>query len=474
LFTSSSVLGVWEVADERDTPGSIAARLHMPVTDFLLQAGAAWKPGDILQLDPPSPPIPPKLFTKYLEFYRVQKGDTLVSIAKKIGMTPEELADFNSIPRRYHLVLRGESLPQIAQRYKKTIAPFATANVSIVQVLQQWNNLEGIEKPSEGTLLTVGWEEPREGEKLGYPLLKKITQAVADELEKVYGPGKFWDDENTYEVYVVEEGDSLTSLAKKFATTAQLLADANGIEVSDSLLRGQPLFVPVKDTTIPSALTLFIARAKRATVLLPDPRVQSDAIRIKEGELIYVFGKTVGSYRPVFAPDREVDRAWLWVKDAHLASIDYSRAYFAPGIPAPISPQPSPPQERSAVLAAIAYIGVPYRYGGNSANGIDDPALVRDVLVNTGISPTAPRSLIALNEAVRKPARQKEAPLVLTFDTRKKGFNGPNAPGVPDHAGIYVGGGKFIHSTPPGVTISNLTGKYAKSLCYSGRESDAS
>lgn len=48
----------------------------------------------------------------------------------------------------------------------------------------------------------------------------------------------------TQHIYIVQSGDTLTTIAAKFGTTAQAIAAANGIKVSDTLNIGQRLIIP--------------------------------------------------------------------------------------------------------------------------------------------------------------------------------------------------------------------------------------
>jgi LysM repeat protein len=48
----------------------------------------------------------------------------------------------------------------------------------------------------------------------------------------------------TPHTYIVQQGDTLNAIAVRFGTTAQAIADANGISVSDTLDVGQVLVIP--------------------------------------------------------------------------------------------------------------------------------------------------------------------------------------------------------------------------------------
>jgi cell wall-associated NlpC family hydrolase len=121
--------------------------------------------------------------------------------------------------------------------------------------------------------------------------------------------------------------------------------------------------------------------------------------------------------------------------------------------PAPSSDAPTgaPPSQYGGVVGiAMQYLGIPYRYGGESpATGFDCSGFVMYVFSRVGVS--LPRT-VSTQYAVGVPVSRSELQAGdLVF------FNGLG------HVGIYIGGGQFIHSPHTGdvVKISSLTGWYA-------------
>jgi cell wall-associated NlpC family hydrolase len=106
------------------------------------------------------------------------------------------------------------------------------------------------------------------------------------------------------------------------------------------------------------------------------------------------------------------------------------------------------------VAAAMSFIGVPYRWGGTSAEtGFDCSGLVLAVYDKT-IGPVLPRTAAQQAAATRKIDRSDIAPGDLVFfNTRRHKFS---------HVGIYVGEGKFIHAPRTGarVRIDDMHRKY--------------
>lgn len=119
-----------------------------------------------------------------------------------------------------------------------------------------------------------------------------------------------------------------------------------------------------------------------------------------------------------------------------------------------------PPQSTNSEPSPVAdslwqvferYEGTPYRYGGTSANGFDCSGFIATAF-DEALGRQLPRTtsqMLASGEAV-EPDQIRAGDLVFF---RIKGKD--------QHAGIYMGGDSFIHSsTSAGVTRSSLNGYY--------------
>lgn len=112
---------------------------------------------------------------------------------------------------------------------------------------------------------------------------------------------------------------------------------------------------------------------------------------------------------------------------------------------------------------ARKFLGVQYVWGGTSPAGFDCSGLVQYVFGKRGIQlPRVTYNMINVGASV-SPNKLRPGDLVY-FDTdrSKKG---------PDHVGIYMGGGKFIHAPRPGqgVKISSLAEGYYMDRWMGGR-----
>jgi len=94
---------------------------------------------------------------------------------------------------------------------------------------------------------------------------------------------------------------------------------------------------------------------------------------------------------------------------------------------------------------AMGLIGVPYRFGGQSADtGLDCSGLVRTVYQQT-LGLVLPRRAAEQARATEKIRRDELRPGDLVFfNTMRRAFS---------HVGIYLGDGKFIHAPRAGQSV---------------------
>ncbi len=147
--------------------------------------------------------------------HKVRRGETVASIARKYGTTPEQIRKYNRLDRSYriypgqllkvpttrvvaagqapvyHRVKRGETLSQIAQRYGVRVSD-----------LRRWNRgkVKGT-KIIAGSVLKI------------YPKREKSYGGTTAPRKPVY--------------YTIRRGDTLYSIAKRFGTTVTKLRRLN-------------------------------------------------------------------------------------------------------------------------------------------------------------------------------------------------------------------------------------------------------
>lgn len=102
-------------------------------------------------------------------------------------------------------------------------------------------------------------------------------------------------------------------------------------------------------------------------------------------------------------------------------------------------------QASSLVINAMAFLGVPYKWGGNShETGFDCSGFVRAVYEQS-VGKVLPRRSDEQAAATQTIERSELKPGDLVFfNTLQRAFS---------HVGIYVGDGKFIHSPRAGAQV---------------------
>lgn len=122
------------------------------------------------------------------------------------------------------------------------------------------------------------------------------------------------------------------------------------------------------------------------------------------------------------------------------------------------------PSGQDIVDLARKSLGVQYVWAGNSlSSGVDCSGLVQQVYKAYGIElPRVTYQQINVGASV-EPNKLRPGDLVF-FDTDRSKAG-------PDHVGIYIGGGKFIHAPRPGdkVKISSLADSYYMDRWMAGR-----
>ncbi|UQA91637.1 C40 family peptidase [Streptomyces halobius] len=122
------------------------------------------------------------------------------------------------------------------------------------------------------------------------------------------------------------------------------------------------------------------------------------------------------------------------------------------------------PTAAEIVNSARQALGTKYVWGGNSlTRGVDCSGLVQQVFLQHGIA--LPRvTYDQINTGHSVPIDKLYAGDLVFFDTDRKRQG-------PDHVGIYLGSGKFIHAPRPGqsVKISSLADSYYQDRWMGGR-----
>lgn len=114
---------------------------------------------------------------------------------------------------------------------------------------------------------------------------------------------------------------------------------------------------------------------------------------------------------------------------------------------------------KQLVSTVSSVMGTKYAYGGTTANGFDCSGFIGYVYEKSGVK--LPRTSAAMAATGTSVAKENLQPGDLVFfNTSGKGVS---------HAGIYIGNGKFAHSSSSkGVSIAKLNDPYYWGSKYIG------
>lgn len=204
--------------------------------------------------------------------------------------------------------------------------------------------------------------------------------------------------------YTVGPGETLYSLARRFGVSVDALLAANTLPEGAVLQAGQVLRVPLPGP----ALALPV----------PAPVVES----------------------PVVVVSPEVAVPVLALPPAVLPVPPVADAF--PPEPIPAEPTVTTPPALAPLPgdwrgAALALLGVPYVYGGNTLGGLDCSGLVLQVFTPLGVAlPRRSADQAQVGEAVPTEALQPGD--LVFFDTEGRG--------TVSHVGIYLGDDEFVNA----------------------------
>jgi cell wall-associated NlpC family hydrolase len=138
----------------------------------------------------------------------------------------------------------------------------------------------------------------------------------------------------------------------------------------------------------------------------------------------------------------------IWRINARALALASVLAFALGSAPARAEPAAAPVRERAVglVLAAMNFVGVPYRLGGSDSEGFDCSGFTRHLFqLELGLAlprrsheQAAAGGLVAIERAALRPGD------LVFFNTLQRAFS---------HVGIYVGEGRFIHSPRAGASV---------------------
>jgi LysM repeat protein len=338
-------------------------------------------------------------------------GVTAVAGLAGTGVASASPAVASAVSTTTYTVRSGDTLGSIAARYGTTVSAIASAN--------------GISDPNlifPGQVLTIpGGSAPSSG---GSTATSGST-------------------------YTVQAGDTLGSIAARFATTVAALASANDISDPNLIYVGQVLSLSGSGGGTPAPTS-----APTAT-----------------GTYTVEAGDTLGSIAARFATTVANLAALNNISDPNLI---YVGEVLKVDGTAPTSsgsgsssPTPAPTSGESsaaavAVRVALEQVGKPYVYGGAGPSDFDCSGLVMYAYAAAGIS--LPHYTVSQYDDTTRITEAQLLPGDLVFYDN---YEGPQ----PGHVAMYIGNGQVVAANSPGTDVQTQSLSYDGTIIGFGRVS---
>jgi LysM repeat protein len=434
----------------------------------------------------------------------VKKGDNLFRIAKKFGLSTEELMAMNGLTspalkvgqvlviRRQktgstkdvslskasasegpqaqfleHKVSKGETLFSIAKKYGLSVGEILEANGltdltiregMVLKVPVKAKILEQPkepEKPKDIEKTTEKTKTPSKGQEVEAEPKKPLSEANDERSKKRLAERKVY--------HVVKKGETLASLARKYHTTPEEIKRLNHLRTA-RLKPGQKLLVKVeKSEEIRLSFSLTSDMFKSSS---NEPYVVH---RVKEGETLYRISLMYGvSVEEIKLLNGLEDNIILVGQELKIPSQDLEKPRLREP-KAMFKAEEEPLTKKfgrftlgKAEVQALRdkfleisrqYANVKYRFGGEGNGALDCSAFVQRVYSELGIK--LPRSSYHQYLVGQEVDKNELIPGDLVFFRTSK-----RAPVT--HVGIYIGDNKFVHvsSNRKGFAIDSLDDPY--------------
>lgn len=255
--------------------------------------------------------------------------------------------------------------------------------------------------------------------------------------------------------HIVQEGETLWAIAAHHGVSVETLVSANGLLSPDLLHPGQRLIIPA-DREMQS---LSGSAAPPGAVV---PAVSSVTHIVQPGDtLLAIAARYKVSVEAIVAANNIQDPDALRIgRRLAIPTAPTVAVPSAPAVPAGRMIAPSAIPSRGARWAsalvnnAVRFVGIRYRWGGETPQGFDCSGFINYVMRLMGLS--VPRTTDAMYASGRPvPRNQLQVGDIVFFQTVRSG---------PSHAGIYIGNNQFIHSSSGfgHVTVTPLDYPYYK------------
>lgn len=232
--------------------------------------------------------------------YTVESGDNLITIANKLSVSVNDIADLNGFDNQYK-VKRGEVLIVPASQAKVTRV---LNNKSVTYTVKSGDSLNSIAREFNISLADLAQANNLKtnaglitNQKLTIPANNTVTSKINNSNNKANNtddnkPQTTTKYKGATESYQVKSGDSLNGLSARYGISANELASMNNLKANSSLFKGQTIKVPKLTTSYKvksgDSLILLAKKYGMSTKELADMNNISPNTELKIGQVLTV------------------------------------------------------------------------------------------------------------------------------------------------------------------------------------------
>ena len=175
-------------------------------------------------------------------YYTVKKGDTLYNIARVYGTSVESIKNLNYLTNNDLYIGQVLRIPEIYTKEEDLYVP-----EYINYTVKRGDTLYRIARIYNTTIESIMQDNGLKNENLTIGQNLKIRKKLNEVVEECFGEEYIPKEETNKEEYIVQKGDTLYSIAKKYNLNVQELINTNNLETT--IYPGQILYLPAKINT---------------------------------------------------------------------------------------------------------------------------------------------------------------------------------------------------------------------------------